>query len=130
MGLIRLLLLAVLFTPLRAQDLAMRRFDDRDGLPQSQIWALLEDRQGFIWAGTSDGLVRFGPNGSQLFNASNGLRAKDITGLLEDREGAIWVATQERGLSRIRGRQITSFGTGEGLQNEAVTAWPRPGRAC
>jgi len=120
MGLIRLLLLAVLFTPPRAQDLAMRRFDDRDGLPQSQIWALLEDRQGFIWAGTSDGLVRFGPNGSQLFNASNGLRAKDITGLLEDREGAIWVATQERGLSRIRGRQITSFGTGEGLQNEAV----------
>jgi signal transduction histidine kinase/ligand-binding sensor domain-containing protein len=119
-GLLWLALLAVLATALQAQDLAMRRFDDRDGLPQSQIWTLLEDRQGFVWAGTSDGLVRFGPNGSQLVNTSNGLRGKDITCLLEDQEGAIWMGTQERGLSRIQGRLIFSFGAAEGLQNEAV----------
>jgi signal transduction histidine kinase/ligand-binding sensor domain-containing protein len=98
----------------------MRHFDNRDGLPQSQVWALLEDRQGFIWAGTSDGLVRLGPNGLQLFDSADGLKAKYVTCLLEDREGSIWVGSQERGIARIRGRQISSFGVEEGIQNEAI----------
>ncbi len=98
----------------------MRHLDNRDGLPQSQIWTLLEDRQGFIWAGTSDGLARIGPNGIQLFESGNGLKAKDIQSLLEDHEGAIWVGTQERGLLRFQGRQIGLFGVNEGLSNQAI----------
>ena len=111
---------ALLVASLHAQDLAMRHLDNRDGLPQSQVWALLEDRQGFIWAGTGDGLVRIGPNGSQLFDSANGLKAKYVTCLAEDREGAIWVSSQDRGLARIRGRQISNFGVDEGLQDESI----------
>jgi signal transduction histidine kinase/ligand-binding sensor domain-containing protein len=71
-------------------------------------------------------LARIGPNGLQLFDSSNGLKAKDITSLLEDREGAIWVATAETGLARIRGRQVTSFRTNEGLENEAIHCLVEP----
>ncbi len=114
------LLLGTLLLPLKAQALAMRHFDNRDGLPQSQVTALLEDRHGFIWASTNDGLVRLGPNGSQMFDARNGLLAKDVTGLLEDRDGAIWVPSAERGLARIRGREVSSFGRSEGLLDEHI----------
>ena len=84
----------------------MRHFDRRDGLPQSQVRALLEDHHGFIWAGTNEGVTRLGPNGHQLFDANSGLRARDIVALLEDRGGAIWVASAERGVARIRGREV------------------------
>lgn len=114
------LVMSALLLPLKAQALAMRHFDNRDGLPQSQVTALLEDRHGFIWASTNDGLVRLGPNGSQLFDARNGLLAKDVTGLLEDRDGAIWVPSAERGLARIRGREVSSFGRSQGLLNENI----------
>ncbi len=115
-------ILACLFlvVPLRAQSLAMHRFDNREGIPQSQVGSLLEDRQGFIWASTADGLARVGPNGSQIFDARNGLKAKDITALVEDREGAIWVSTAENGVARIRGRQVSIFGVNEGLLNENI----------
>ena len=112
----------LLGSPLVAQALAMRHFDRRDGLPQSQVRALLEDRNGFIWAGTNEGVTRLGPNGHQLFDASTGLRAKDILCLLEDRSGAIWAASAERGLARIRGREVTTFGLKEGLPDESTRA--------
>ncbi len=108
--------------PLAAQALAMRHFDRRDGLPQSQVTALLEDRNGFIWASTNEGVTRLGPNGYQLFDATTGLRAKDIVCLLEDRAGAIWAASAERGVARIRGREITTFGLKEGLPDETTRA--------
>src|SRR5690349_5364608 len=29
------------------------------GLPQSSVWSIVQDRNGFLWAGTSDGACRF-----------------------------------------------------------------------
>ncbi len=118
----RVLSFLVLSAPLLAQALAMRHFDRRDGLPQSQVTALLEDRNGFIWAGTNEGVTRLGPNGHQLFDATTGLRAKDIICLLEDSAGAIWTASAERGVARIRGREVMTFGLTEGLPDETTRA--------
>jgi len=36
-----------------------------DGLPQSTVYATLQDSQGFVWFGTEDGLVRY--DGHRLF---------------------------------------------------------------
>jgi len=115
-----LLLGLVLAGSLRAQALAMRHFDSRDGIPQSQVSALLEDRHGFIWASTADGLVRLGPNGAQVFDNTTGFPAKDVSALLEDGEGAIWAGTEEKGLTRLRGREVTVFGAAQGLTDPNI----------
>jgi signal transduction histidine kinase/ligand-binding sensor domain-containing protein len=107
--------LAGVLLPLAGQQPAFRRFGLRDGLPQSQVTALLEDRRGFLWVGTATGgVARLGASGFRTFAAPQGLQALFIRGLMEAPDGAIWVASQE-GVSEIRGESVVNYGPGQGL---------------
>lgn len=98
---------------LGAQPLAFRHFDHRDGLPESQVMALMEDRDGFLWGGSGDSVFRLGSSGFQVFAANQGLGCRDISVMLQDRRGSIWVAGS--GLSELRGSLITNYGADQGL---------------
>ncbi len=100
---------------LGAQPLAFRHFDDRDGLPQSQVNTILEDRDGFLWMGTVEGLARLGASGFRAYRAQDGLRPTDVTCLMQDRHGSIWVGGAENGVAEIRGSRIRNFGKADGL---------------
>ena len=101
--------------PLAGQQPSFRRFGLRDGLPQSQVTALLEDRRGFLWVGTNmGGVARLGASGFRTFAAPQGLQALFVRGLMEAPDGAIWVACQD-GVSEIRGETVVNYGPGQGL---------------
>ncbi|MBI3132316.1 MAG: hypothetical protein HYZ13_13430 [Acidobacteria bacterium] len=114
-ALTRHLLLLLLAVPLMAQTPVFRRFDGRDGLPQSQVEALLEDRLGFLWVGTHGGVARMGASGIQSYGLVQGLGVGRVRALLEDREGGIWAAQADANLSLIRGSKIRVFGAEDGL---------------
>jgi len=97
-----------------------RHFDDRDGLPQSQVTSILEDRHGFLWVGTSEGVARLGAAGFQTFGSKQGLKALDVMALMEDRDGAIWVGGQEDGVDRIMGGRVIHYGEEQGLNVSPV----------
>lgn len=116
-ALLRILLCVWTGASLQAQPFAFRHFDYRDGLPHSQVQALLEDRDGFLWIGTLDGVARLSASGVRTYGPSQGLRARNVApgGLFQDREGALWVVSQESGVARIRGSRVENFGALEGL---------------
>ncbi|HTE32771.1 MAG TPA: two-component regulator propeller domain-containing protein, partial [Chryseolinea sp.] len=74
-----------------------QRYSTVDGLSQNQVLSILQDRQGFIWFGTLEGLNRFDGYEFTVFFHNN----KDSTSisdnftssLLEDRDGALWIGT-------------------------------------
>jgi signal transduction histidine kinase len=100
--------------PLAGQQPAFRRFGLRDGLPQSQVTALIEDQRGFLWVGTNTGgVARLGASGFRTFAGPQGLKALFIYALMESPSGSIWVGSQE-GVSEIRGETVLNYGLAEG----------------
>ena len=76
----------------------------KDGLSQNAVYAILQDRQGFMWFGTADGLNRFDGYEFKLFRHDpqdpTTLSDNFIYTLYEGDNGSIWVGTRGGGLNR------------------------------
>jgi len=79
-----------------AQLFAFESWSIGDGLPQSQVWDLLEDSRGYIWMGTrGGGLCRFDGATFQSFSNREGLPNNFVASLMEDSDGLLWIGTDE-----------------------------------
>jgi diguanylate cyclase (GGDEF)-like protein len=81
------------------------------GLPQNTIHAIVQTRDGYLWMGTEEGLVRF--DGVQ-FVVSDGqnepaLRSPFVSSLFESADGTLWIGTYGGGLARMRHGRVEAF---------------------
>ncbi|QJR35358.1 hybrid sensor histidine kinase/response regulator transcription factor [Gemmatimonas groenlandica] len=83
-----------------------------DGLPVNSINQLVQSRDGYIWAATFDGLVRFDGVKFTVFNSANspGLPSDRIVWMQEGVNGTLWLVTEQRHLVRWRRGQFTVVG--------------------
>ncbi len=90
----------------RAQTpiIAFQRLSIEQGLPQSTVTCILQDRQGFMWFGTQGGLARYDGHGFTVYKHDrldpDSLAGDYIRALLEDDAGDLWIGTEAGGLSR------------------------------
>ena len=85
---------------LPAPQAFVRRFGPADGLSQPFIYCLLQDRQGYLWLGTAEGLVRYDGTRFTTLTTRDGLAEKFVTGLWEEPgTGRLWVAHYQGGRS-------------------------------
>ncbi|MFQ5568412.1 MAG: two-component regulator propeller domain-containing protein [Rhodothermales bacterium] len=100
--------LLLVTTTLRAQpseELSFERLAEENDLPSAAVTSLWQDRDGFLWLGTLDGLGRYDGHEIKVFRHEE----EDITtlsdsylnvrALFEDQAGQIWVGTRQ-GLNR------------------------------
>lgn len=84
-------------------EIRFKHFSNEQGLSQSTVNAVLQDKQGFIWLGTQDGLNRYDGYGFRVFRHSirdsTSISDSYITCLLEDPESNLWVGTYSGGVN-------------------------------
>ncbi|MGH8124001.1 MAG: ligand-binding sensor domain-containing protein, partial [Rudaea sp.] len=82
-----------------------RKFGVAEGLPSSSVHALAEDRDGFIWLATVDGLARYDGVGFHIYrhdpNDPGSIAGNDITTLFIDSENRIWCGMESAGLDML-----------------------------
>ena len=90
-------------------------------LPGTRIQTAFGDREGSLWIGTNNGLVRWINGQLQKLPVTDPLASASVLTLMEDREGNLWVGTETGGLHILRDQRFRSFGAREGLSSDSTT---------
>ncbi len=76
-----------------------------DGLPEAGITSMIQDRLGFIWLGTPNGLVKYDGYSFTSYKPDpkdpDSIGGRLVMSLYEDGAGELWVGTRRGGLNRF-----------------------------
>lgn len=106
-------------------------YSQENGLSNNQIHCILQDKKGWMWFGTSQGVCRFDGYKFTVFKNdpedSTSLKGNLVRTIFEDRKGQLWIGTENGGLNKFN-REKENFqhffywGDGAVLHDATVTA--------
>ncbi len=110
----------------KESDLVFSHLKVKDGLPDDETTCIYQDKRGYIWIGTTNGLSCYSGNRMLLFrhSAKDSLTIPDdfVLSIAEDSSNYLWIATN-KGLSKINSitRKIEKvYGQFKNMNNNAV----------
>src|ERR1035437_10327192 len=90
-----------IFSATAAPNYFTRTWQVEQGLPQNKVTAVVQTRDGYLWAGTYNGLARFDGVRFTVFDDNNTpeLRSRRITSLFEAADDTLWIGTESGDVS-------------------------------
>jgi len=116
-----LALLAVCAAP-QAQRFSFQRYGETQGLTNLVITDLLQDRQGYIWAATFNGLFRYDGTSFERFGEKEGMITSESIHLVETPAGNLWAVT-EHALFLLEGKHFHEFALPVRMGGPQTAAW-------
>lgn len=98
------------FPALAGPNYFTRTWQVEQGLPQNKVTAVVQTRDGYLWAGTYSGLTRFDGVRFTVFDDNNTpeLRSSRITSLFESGDGVLWIGTESGDVSQYEEGHFSS----------------------
>ncbi len=103
-----LLLIQILSLPLLHAQTQNVRFDHLsidDGLSNNEVMCFLQDRRGFMWIGTQDGLNKYDGYKFTVYKHdpldSTSISDNYIRSIVETNDGFLWIGTENGGLNKF-----------------------------
>ncbi len=73
------------------QEFSYIDYDTRDGLAGSVVYDAIQDKEGFMWFATENGLSRFDGKNFKTFTTKDGLPDNEVLKLFLDSKGRLWI---------------------------------------
>lgn len=74
-----------------SQDYSYIHYDTRDGLAGSLVYDAIQDKEGFMWFATENGLSRFDGKNFKTFTTKDGLPDNEVLKLFVDSKDRVWI---------------------------------------
>lgn len=101
----------------QAQQYNFKNYSLEEGLPQSEVFGLIQDKKGNLWLGTNGGgISRFNGKEFTSYTKRNGLADNNIRTLLEDSRGNLWIGTSV-GITCFNGISFRNYDQNDSLPN-------------
>lgn len=105
-----------------SQTQIFRHLNVENGLVQSQIDAIFQDSEGFMWFGTFGGLNRWDGYDFVNFQTQDGLSGNRISSLVENEKGELLVGIDGGGVNVFRNGKIDTLSIHSLLNGQSVTS--------
>jgi ligand-binding sensor domain-containing protein/signal transduction histidine kinase len=102
----------------------IRSWQSQDGLPEETVQAFAQTSDGYLWVGTSGGLLRFDGARFRLFAHENtpAFGENSVFCLLATRDGRLWIGTDGSGLIEWRNGAFHAYPAAQGQTADFVRA--------
>jgi ligand-binding sensor domain-containing protein len=88
---------------------------------QVQVNVIFQDRSGFIWCGTNQGLFRLDGVNIMQYDVRDSLPDNHVTAIGQDSLGRVWTGHRNGKLAYMEGNRIVSFNPQEGSSDHEVS---------
>ncbi len=94
----------------------------QDGLPEDTVQAIQQSQDGYLWIGTTGGLLSFDGSHFHLYNHANvpALADNSVFCILAARDGSLWIGTEGGGLVHLKDGAFHAYTQAAGLSNSFV----------
>ena len=105
-------------------DYVVRNWTTADGLPANTINGIIQSKDGYIYAGTYEGLVRFDGFDFTILKRSPGNKYNfsSARSIFQDSRGNLWIGANDEGVQKISGSDSVFYTTQDGLPNNSIRA--------
>ncbi|PBQ33036.1 hypothetical protein CNR22_15040 [Sphingobacteriaceae bacterium] len=93
----------------QAQELYFQSMAAKLNLPSDECYHVIQDKKGYIWIATENGLCRYNGNSIRIYNGKNGLPEKRVYFIEEEQGGDILLATSDGRIAHIVNDSIQDF---------------------
>ncbi len=103
------IILLLPFNALKAQTYHFDNYSVKEGLAQSSVYSIDQDKKGFVWLGTASGLSQF--DGKEIINytTEDGLADGAVKAIYIDTADVIWLGHADGGISRFKNGAIETL---------------------
>ena len=104
----------------KSDSLSVVLYDSKNGLPTSEVNAIVQTDDGFFWIGTYAGLIRYDGNAFESFASASGIT--NVRCLYVDSQDRLWVGTNDAGVFLMENGSFRQWGKEDGLGSDSIRA--------
>ena len=105
----KLFLFLIIGLKVNAQTYNFNHYSLKDGLIQSNVNDILQDKKGFMWFATDGGLSKFDGKTFTNYSTNEGLSEASVNTICEDNSGQIWIGHSLGKISKYDGKKFSPF---------------------
>lgn len=97
------------FAQLYSQTPSYYHYTSSDGLASSTVYDIIQDKDGYIWFATANGMSKFDGLHFTTFRTTDGLNSNSIISLVEGKNGELYIGNFEKGVNVYRNGRIENY---------------------
>ena len=97
------------YIQLFSQTPSYYNYTSSDGLASSTVYDIIQDKDGFIWFATANGLSKFDGKRFTTFRTIDGLNSNSIISIVEGKNGELYIGNFEKGINVFRNGKIENY---------------------